>query len=139
MPKFLAHFTTEDGTISFDIPELPGFHACFDLDEVDTFEAAIHSAEEVLADFTGVMMDEGRALPGPVTLSVQMDDPNSTDDSGKRRYDRVVLLTARPRSAQPKRINLSIDTATLAKIDECAAQRGMTRSGYLAAAAMAYD
>lgn len=139
MTKLLAHFTFEDGMISFDIPELPGFHACFDWNEIGTMDAAIRAAEDVLADFTGVMMDDGQALPAPLSVHVSNEDPLTVDDSGKRRFDRVALLTARPRSAHPKRINLSIDTATLARIDEAAAQRGMTRSGYLAEAALAYD
>lgn len=136
MTRYVALVAIEDDSFCFTIPDLPGFTAQFDPDEADDLDHAITLAEDVLADFTGAMLDKGTELPTPRSMGAI--EINTIWQNRRGEDGFFVLLNARPRAAAPKRVNISMDSTTLARIDENAKARGLTRSAYLAEAALEY-
>ncbi len=136
MAKYFGVMQFHDDAITIVMPELPGF--TFQTDTLDTREA-IAEAENVLADFTGAMLDHGRDIPAPLSFpdgaklakELQLGDP----DGGK---SACIVLSARPKGGKPKRVNISLDSGTLDMIDGAAQARKLSRSAYLAEAARAF-
>jgi len=137
MARYIAIMQEVEDSFCFTIPDLPGFIAQFDTDEVDDLDHAVALAEDLLADFTGVMLEKGQEIPHPRSYGAIA--ANIILQRRKGEDGLFVTLAARPRAAEPKRVNISMDTTTLSKIDEAAKARGLTRSAYLAEAALEYS
>lgn len=136
MTKYAAVASIYEDAISILMPDFPGFAVQHDGTDI---QAAMEEAESVLADYTGTMIYEGLPLPTPMDFLAGAKEAKR----GKLAdldADRTALLflTARPRAPQPQRLNISLDTETIALIDESRKVRGLTRSGYITAAARAY-
>ncbi len=134
--NFVAIMQIEEDAYCFTIPDLPGFTAQIDTDEATDLAEVKGIAEDVLAEHLGALIDAGKPLPTPRSLGII--DVNWVLQRRKGEDGVFIVLTGRPRATAPTRFNVSMDSSTLSRIDEAAKARGMTRSAYLAEAALAY-
>lgn len=108
------------------VPDLPG---CFSAG--DTLEEAIASAEEAILLYLEDATDAGKAPPAPSAL-----------EKLRRRKDwrgwtwAVVDVDIARLSNKATRVNVTLPERLLDTIDRHAQQRGETRSGFLARAAI---
>ena len=110
-----------DYSVSF--PDFPGcVTAGKTLDEAHRF------AVEALAFHIEGMEADGDPIPAPTTLDVIAADPEHRDA-----FATIVSVT--PRS-KVQRLNITMSTDTLQRIDAYAEEIGMTRSAFLAHAAL---
>ena len=108
------------GGVLVSFPDLPG---C--LTEGDNETEALALAIDALAGHILALRDLDRAVPPPSPLSA-LAVPHGA----------VTALVPGPlEDAPPVRVNVSINKALLREVDACAKREGMTRSGFLAAAA----
>lgn len=109
------------------VPDLPG---CFSAG--DTLDEAIANAEEAILLFLEGRAEEGEAPPAASTLEVLR---------ARREYIgwtwAVANVDLSKLSTKAVRINVTIPDNLLHSIDNYAAKRGETRSGFLARAALA--
>nr|WP_304363806.1 type II toxin-antitoxin system HicB family antitoxin [Jiella sp. LLJ827] len=113
--------TDSDFGVSF--PDFPG---CVTAGR--TLDDARIMAEEALALHVEGLLEDGEALPRPSTLE--------TIIATRENRDAVAILVKRPSpERRTVRVNVTLPAEDLAAIDTYARQHGMTRSGFLAAAA----
>lgn len=112
-------------TVTF--PDLPGCISCG-----NNVEEAVGMATEALALHLEGMVADGEALPPPTPLEL-VKRPQKLEQAF------AVLIPADVKPA-PKvvRLSITIRDDILRKVDEAAEHEGMTRSGFLAAAAQDY-
>jgi len=85
--------------------------------------------EEALRFHVEGMLDDGDALPEPRSIDVVMADPENRDA--------VAFLVEIPQEPPRKvRVNITLPEAALRRIDEFARAHGLSRSSFLARAAM---
>jgi len=119
-------------TVAFkDFPEA--------LTQGNDWDEAMAMARDALALTIEEYTAAGRDIPAPSTdvpswlLWSRKHDPNSPDESPF-----LSALVMAP-DASPTRVSVSFTKSALARIDRKAADLGMTRSGYLAAAGIGYS
>jgi predicted RNase H-like HicB family nuclease len=116
-----------DGAWGVVVPDFPGCHG-----GGATIEAAVQDATTALRAFAAQMLADGETLPKPGDLKAVQDANETGDALGSMAiYIRLVLDKSRP-----VRANISLDAGLLEAIDQEAKRRGLTRSGFLASAAM---
>lgn len=112
-----------DSDFGVSFPDFPG---C--VTAGSTLEEAYFMAAEALFGHVSVMRDYGETLPEPSSL-----------DAAKAHEDAegavLFLAVDVDLDAKPKRINVSLPSDLIERIDKVASARGMTRSGFLATAA----
>jgi predicted RNase H-like HicB family nuclease len=112
------------------IPDFPGCHG-----GGSTPEAALKDASSALREFATLMLADGEPLPEPTPLDEVLQRATQRPNEGVKNagavYVRLVLDKARP-----VRANISLDAGLLEAIDGEAKRRGLTRSGFLASAAL---
>ena len=114
------HFEDTPG-VGVTFPDFPG---C--VTQGDTVEQALARAAEALAFHIEGMLEDGADLP-PLSA------PNEADKN--RDGEMLVMVTvADPRPRE--RINITVAAGELAKVDWAAANAGMSRSGFMVAAAV---
>ena len=106
--------------ILVSFPDLPG---C--LTEGKNESEAMAQALDALSGHILALRDLGRDVPPPSPLSVLAVPENA----------RAALVPGPEEEAPPVRINVSINKTLLREVDAHAKREGMTRSGFLAAAA----
>ncbi|MEX6507067.1 type II toxin-antitoxin system HicB family antitoxin [Jiella sp. M17.18] len=112
-----------DSDFGVSFPDLPGcVTAGRDLDEARAM------AEEALAFHVEGLLQEGQTLPRPSSLQSVMADRENRDGV-------AILVPAKPPATRIVRVNVTLPAADLEAIDAYARAHGMTRSGFLAAAA----
>ena len=84
--------------------------------------------EEALALHLAGMAKDGEAVPEPSSLDVVMTDRENRDAV-------AVLVSVRGAVPRAVRINITAPQDVLARVDACAARRGVNRSGLLVHAA----
>ncbi|MEF2552529.1 type II toxin-antitoxin system HicB family antitoxin [Aurantimonas sp. A2-1-M11] len=115
----------KDGESDFGV-SFPDFPGCVTAGR--TLDEARAMAGEALGLHLEGMLLEAAALPSPSSLESVMTDRGNRDG--------VAILVAAPRRApRSVRVNVTIAADELAEIDAYAARHGLTRSGFLAAAA----
>ncbi len=125
MKRYIALVEKDpDSTFGIRFPDVPGCFSAAD-DEADILPNAI---EALTLHLEGLDLPDAR---GAETLT-QDDDVSEALRDGAYMVS-VPLVTTRNRQV---RVNISIDKGTLEAIDSAAAMRGMTRSGFLAEAAL---
>ena len=126
----LVHTDSAESGYSISFPDFPG---CVTAGE--SFEELMAMSKEALGFHAEGMVEDGEALPSPSTLdSIKASEAGFwTDDFADAQVVRVPLVMDTER---PKRVNISLRPSLLAAIDQAAAEQGMTRSGYLANAAI---
>jgi len=111
----------ESGHVVVSFPDLPG---CFT--QGDNEETAMAMAMDALNGHLEVLLESGDQVPPPSPLSA-LDVPAGA---------RVALVpSGRLEDSPPVRINVSINKRLLQDVDTAARREGLTRSGFLAAAA----
>lgn len=120
----------EDSAYGVSFPDFPG---C--ISAGDTFEDAMAMSKEALGFHVQGMMEDGLNIPKPSTFEAIRKDKNAwwTEDLEEAEVARVPLLV---NIAAPKRVNISLDPSLLSAIDQAAKEQGMTRSAFLASAAL---
>ncbi len=124
MPHYIALIHKDPGSdygVSF--PDFPGLATAG-----RTLDEARAMAEEALGFHIEGMIEDGEAIPDASTLDAVMDDPGA-------RNGVVTLISARSPAKRAVRVNVTLPEDILAQIDRYAANRGFTRSGFLAHAA----
>ena len=139
MKHYCAKVYVDDSGIGFTIPDLPGFVAHV---ETDDFDIAVSEARMVLAGHVAALLDAGGELPEPRN-EVQILDDEVSENKAAAAADwaqcrRIVMLPALIPGGRTRRVNISIDEATLALIDRAAHERSLTRSALIAEAARKY-
>jgi predicted RNase H-like HicB family nuclease len=110
------------------IPDFPGCYGGGPTAE-DALKDAINALREVAAHY----VSKGRAVPAPRTMDeIRRDEAAAYDP----RSESMVMVPLLLDTARPVRANISIDAGTLEAIDEEAEKRGLTRSSFLASAAV---
>lgn len=111
-----------DSDYGVSFPDFPG---C--ITAGTNFDDARRMAEEALSLHIEGMAEDGEAIPKPSTLDMVMDDPANRDG--------VAILVA-VASPKVKRVNITLQADMLIRIDRYAEDHGLTRSAFLARAAM---
>ena len=109
------------------VPDLPG---CFSAG--DTLEAAMENAREAIELWLEIAIDDGKPIPEPAPLN----------HLRKKREFRgwtwsLVTIDLASLSDKAERINITLPSRVLRRIDQAAKAAGETRSGYIARRALA--
>jgi predicted RNase H-like HicB family nuclease len=125
MPHYIALIHKEaDSDYGVSFPDFPGCIAAG-----ATLDEAREMAEQALAFHLDGLEQDGEALPEPSSLETVMGDPENRDGV-------AILVPAPNRPARSVRINITLPADVLSEIDRYAEAHGLTRSGFLARAAM---
>ena len=111
-----------DSAFGLTFPDLPGCHAAADRED-DILRAGAEALELWFEDAAPVIPS------GPVAVAAM-----AAEDLARGAFLIAVPLV-QPQTRQ-KRVNISLDAGTLDAIDTAAAAKGLTRSGFLAMAAL---
>lgn len=127
--KFVTALIHEErGVFGISFPDFPG---C--ISTGDSFDEAVVRGEQALRLHIDGMLEDGEVMPFLRSAGDIMTDPAMADDvAGAAAYAMPF-----PVPEKAVRINITIDEALLRQIDQGAAARGISRSGFLAAAAKA--
>jgi predicted RNase H-like HicB family nuclease len=119
----LIHKDAEtDYGVSF--PDFPGVATAG-----STLDEARQMAEEALAFHVEGMIEDGESIPEPASLESVMNDTANRDGV-------AILVALKLQSAKAVRINITLPEDVLERIDSFAADQGLSRSGFLARAAL---
>jgi predicted RNase H-like HicB family nuclease len=111
------------------IPDLPG---CYGAGA--TGEAAITDAASAAREWIAHQLGNGGKVSEPRSVAKVLKDPSSEfNAAGGEAAVMIHVLIDKSRSV---RANISLDAGLLEAIDEAAEMRGLTRSAFLASAAM---
>jgi predicted RNase H-like HicB family nuclease len=111
------------------IPDVPGCHG-----GGATPEDAIGDAISALRELAAHYASEGLTMPEPRSVQLVIADPDAEYDAASgETLVMIPLLLDRKRLV---RANISLDAGLLEAIDEEAHRRGLTRSAFLASAAL---
>lgn len=100
----------------------------------ETPDSAIADATSALREFAADMARDVETFPAPRSLADIIADAEAAFDPASG--ETAVMIPLLLDSARTVRANLSIDAGLLAQIDAEAARRGLTRSAFLASAAL---
>lgn len=125
-PAFVEH--EEGSAYSVVFPDVPG---CFSA--ADTFDDVFANATEALGLHSETLIDLGEPLPAPSSPEDLRKDEEWAEwfDMGT-----LIMVPLLINVAKPKRVNISINPSLLSAIDQAAANQNMTRSAFLASAAV---
>ena len=117
----------DDHAFGVVVPDLSG---CFSAG--DTLEAAMESAREAIELWLEVAIDDGKPVP----------EPSPLDRLRRKRAYRgwtwaLVSIDIASLSDKAERINITLPSRVLRRIDQAAKAAGETRSGYIARRALA--
>jgi len=123
MKTYIALLRKEEGSsYGVDFPDFPG---CITGGE--SLDVAYKEAPEALQFHIKGMLEDGEEIPEPTSLEDIMADPDNEDT--------VPFLVQVP-GAKTKRINITVSEVILKDIDAYARKHGMSRSAFLANAAL---
>jgi predicted RNase H-like HicB family nuclease len=128
MARYVAIFEGDDDSYGISFPDLPG---CVAMGR--TADEAWENAIEVLADWV-TEMGGAEAVPAPRPISAFRNDPEVKEALGAGAV--LIAIPLLIESGRSVRANISMDQGILAAIDAAAAERGLTRSAFLASAAI---
>ena len=138
MGAYYAGFVPDDGQVAVYIPDLPG---CITWG--DDIQRAFASAIEAVSLHLVGMFEAGETIPKPSGASealAKIRAKHEAEGFGPLPDETQLLLVPAPElEARPRKIVVSFRKPALDMIDRKAAAVGMTRSGFLARAAEAYQ
>lgn len=138
MPVFYAGFIPTKGGYAVLFPDFPG--CCT---EGDTLEEAFAMANDALAGHIEVMADDGEDIPAPSShkqAEKKLESLYQNLDLGELPEGTAVFPVFSPAiDTSIKKVAVSFSKYKLEMIDRKAHAAGMTRSGFLAAAASAFQ
>ncbi len=125
MSSYIALIRKEpESDFGVDFPDFPG---C--VTAGSTLDEARAMADEALRFHVEGLLEDGEALPEPQSLEAIMADPTN--------LEAVAFLVDLPDSpARTVRVNVTLPEPTLRQIDDWAKSKGLSRSAFLAAAAL---
>jgi predicted RNase H-like HicB family nuclease len=126
MARYLALVERDDAGYSVIIPDFPGAGT-----SGDTLEEALARAEDNLAVHVDGLMQEKMEAPEPRTLDILKADADLAEDWAT---DPVIAVVPVMLPERAERINITIDSGLLRRVDRAAEVSGETRSGYVAQA-----
>jgi predicted RNase H-like HicB family nuclease len=125
--RFALALHTDDGVkYGVTVPDLPG---CFSAG--DTFDEAVEMAREAIDAHCELLAEKGLEIPSPRPLSEHQADP---DLAGAVWV--VFDVDVEKYLGRAEKINITVPTRLLRRIDEYAKSHGETRSGFLTRAAV---
>ena len=138
MAVYYAGFIPADGVYAVLFPDLPGCNS-----QGETLEEAVSMAAEALAGYLECLTDEGDDIPVPSARSVAQvklrEQFAGLDLGALPEGTELHPIPAPVLETQVKKIAVSFSRYKLDMIDRKAKAAGMTRSGFLSAAASAYE
>jgi predicted RNase H-like HicB family nuclease len=127
MARYLALLDGVEKVWGVRIPDFPGCHG-----GGETMEKAVEDATRALREFAADMVTDGEAIPAPQSWDVIKAELDAQGEP----WGIVVYIPLLLDKARPVRANISLDAGLLETIDREARERGLTRSAFLASAAM---
>jgi predicted RNase H-like HicB family nuclease len=135
---YYAGFIPTNGMYAVLFPDLPGCNS-----QGGNLEEAFSMAVEALAGHLEFMVDDGDAIPEPSSkaqaLAKLREQPAGLDMGDLPEGTELYPVPSPELDAQVKKIAVSFSQYKLDMIDRKAKAAGMTRSGFLAAAASAFE
>ena len=113
-----------DSDYGVSFPDFPGV-----ITAGSTLDDARRMAEDALSFHAEGLLEDGEALPDPLSLEAVMADPENRDGV-------AILVPLRTPAGKAVRINVTLPEEVLERVDAFAAAQGLSRSGFLARAAM---
>lgn len=126
MTMYIGILDGETGAYGVRVPDCPGAFG-----GGETAEAAVADAVSALAAWAEAATKDGEEVPRPRPLAAILADPEAAPAPGEV----VVMVPLLLDQGRTVRANVTMDAGLLAAIDAAAAQRGLTRSAFLASAA----
>ncbi|MCB1885816.1 MAG: type II toxin-antitoxin system HicB family antitoxin [Geminicoccaceae bacterium] len=123
---YVAFIEPAEGGFGVLFPDVPGCTSAG-----ATLDEAVRNAGEALAGHFGLMIEDGDAIPEPSPINAPLPDWLQGEDMG----DCVRVLVPVDLPGKAVRVNVLLEESLLARIDNAATTRGMTRSAFLADAA----
>lgn len=128
MAQYVGILDGEGDTWGIRIPDFPGCYG-----GGATPEAALADAISALRELAAHCVDNDLPVPAPHSMEEVRRDKSADYHPERESMVMVPLLLDR---ARPVKANISIDAGTLEAIDEEAERRGLTRSSFMASAAV---
>jgi len=125
--KFIIAIEPETETTAWgvSVPDLPG---CFSAG--GTLDEALENAREAIDQHVEIMIEDGVNIPPARPLSVLQADPEYTGWVWA-----VVEVPVEKYLGPAEKINITVPRLVLVRIDDYAKAHGLSRSGFLVAAA----
>jgi predicted RNase H-like HicB family nuclease len=130
MPYYVGILDGAKDVWGVRMPDVPGCHG-----GGATPEAAIADAISALREFASHQGAKGIALESPRRVQAIIADKASGFDAAAG--ESIVMVPLILDRGRPVKANISLDAGLLEAIDDEAVRRGLTRSGFLASAALA--
>ena len=130
MPYYVGILDGAKDVWGVRMPDVPGCHG-----GGATPEAAIADAISALREFASHQASKGVALKPPRRVQAVIADKASEFDAAAG--ESIVMVPLILDRGRPVKANISLDAGLLEAIDDEAVRRGLTRSGFLASAALA--
>ena len=130
MPYYVGILDGAKDAWGIRMPDVPGCHG-----GGATPEAAIADAISALREFASHQAAKGIALASPRRVQAVIADKASGFDAAAG--ESIVMVPLILDRGRPVKANISLDAGLLEAIDDEAVRRGLTRSGFLASAALA--
>lgn len=124
--RYLALVEFDQAGYSVVVPDLPGAGT-----SGDTLGEALERAEDNLAAHIDGLLREKLGIPEPRSLEILKADSDLAEDWAT---DPIVALVPVLLPEKAERINITIDSGLLRRVDRAAEMSGETRSGYVAQA-----
>lgn len=138
MAVYYAGFIPTNGVYAVLFPDLPGCNT-----EGATLEGAFAMAIEAVSDHVVALADDGDEVPAPSSKAeamVKLREQYAGLDLGELPEGTELHPVQSPNlDSQIKKVAVSFSQYKLEMIDRKAENLGMTRSGFLSAAASAYE
>ena len=135
---YYAAFIPDNGKVSVIFPDVPG---CTTWGE--NMEHAFAMAMDALEGHLGALADDDDPIPEPSSRAMALTKLHAMVAGfgmGALPDDTLLqMVPIREVEEKPARVNVSFSQSTLAMIDRKAQAAGMTRSGFLSAAATAFE
>jgi predicted RNase H-like HicB family nuclease len=128
MPRYLGLVDGSKNVWGVRIPDFPGCHG-----GGSTPADAVTDATRALREFAADMVADGADIPSPRD---DWDEIKEEFESRGEPWGATVLIPLLLDQTRVVRANISLDAGLLAAIDEAAEERGLTRSAFLASAAI---
>lgn len=133
---FAQFYPEQDGGYSVYFPDFPGCNTCG-----DTLNESMTMATDALTGYLETSLEDGEELPTPSdfeTAKAKALEAYREMEIPPREETLYLLVPADPKLEPFVRLSISMQPRLLARVDRVAKNEGMTRSGFLAAAAHNY-
>jgi predicted RNase H-like HicB family nuclease len=130
MARYLALIDGKPPVVGVVIPDMPGCTS-----GGKTYDQACRNAVEAVRLWAEDALANNEGLPTPRTVDALRHAPDVVEQLNEGAVFALIPLVLD--RGRPARANVSLDAGLLEAIDDAAAERGLTRSAFLASAARA--